>query len=112
MSRAQLRGRDWEGTDAPGGPGRNEGVKAFHAWLIREQDLGNLHRQEAVSMVPPLLLDVRRHHTVLDMCASPGSKAQQLVEMLEAADADAEGGGWRRWRRLAEAAPLAAALAA
>ena len=34
-------------------------------------------------MVPPLLLDVQPGQTVLDMCASPGSKTQQLLEMLE-----------------------------
>ena len=82
VSRAQLRGKDWQGADAPGGAGRSDAVKAFHAWLMREQDLGNIHRQEAVSMVPPLLLDVQPGMAVLDTCASPGSKAQQLIEML------------------------------
>ena len=33
-------------------------------------------------MIPPLLLDVRPHHLVLDTCASPGSKTAQLLEML------------------------------
>ena len=49
VSRAQLRGKDWEGADAPGAAGRSDAVKAFHAWLMREQDLGNVHRQEAVA---------------------------------------------------------------
>ena len=31
-------------------------------------------------MVPPRVLDVRPGHRVLDMCASPGSKTQQLIE--------------------------------
>lgn len=35
-------------------------------------------------MIPPLLLDVRSHHKVLDMCAAPGSKTAQLVEALHA----------------------------
>ena len=54
----------------------------FHAWLINETDLGTISRQEEVSMVPPLLLDVRPGHVVLDMCAAPGSKTQQLIEAL------------------------------
>ena len=43
---------------------------------------GNISRQEAVSMIPPLVLDVQSHHRVLDMCAAPGSKTVQLLEML------------------------------
>lgn len=33
-------------------------------------------------MIPPLLLDVKPGHVVLDLCAAPGSKAGQLLEML------------------------------
>ena len=44
--------------------------------------MGNISRQEAVSMIPPLLMDVRPGMTVLDMCAAPGSKAAQLIEMV------------------------------
>ena len=54
----------------------------FHKFLVAETEVGNISRQEAVSMVPPLLLDVQSHHNVLDMCASPGSKSSQIVEML------------------------------
>ena len=35
-------------------------------------------------MMPPILLDVKSHHAVLDMCAAPGSKTAQLLEMIEA----------------------------
>ena len=49
-------------------------------WLI----LGNISRQESVSMIPPLVLDVKPHHKVLDMCAAPGSKTAQLIEALHA----------------------------
>lgn len=41
-------------------------------------------RQEAVSMIPPLLLNVQPEHFVLDMCASPGSKTAQMLEALHA----------------------------
>ena len=33
-------------------------------------------------MIPPLLMDVRPGMTVLDLCAAPGSKAAQLIEMI------------------------------
>ncbi|KAG8512397.1 tRNA (cytosine(34)-C(5))-methyltransferase [Galemys pyrenaicus] len=45
---------------------------------------GNISRQEAVSMIPPLLLNAHPHHKILDMCAAPGSKTTQLIEMLHA----------------------------
>lgn len=81
VSRARLRGKDYGGADEAG-DARTDAVKHFHAWLIRETEIGRVHRQEAVSMVPPLLLDVQPGHTVLDMCASPGSKTQQILELL------------------------------
>ncbi|CAI5463911.1 unnamed protein product [Closterium sp. Yama58-4] len=51
-------------------------------FVKRENEIGAITRQEAVSMIPPLLLDVQPHHNVLDMCAAPGSKTFQLLEML------------------------------
>ncbi|EPY72927.1 tRNA (cytosine(34)-C(5))-methyltransferase [Camelus ferus] len=35
-------------------------------------------------MIPPLLLNAHPHHKILDMCAAPGSKTAQLIEMLHA----------------------------
>lgn len=35
-------------------------------------------------MIPPLLLQVKPGHSVLDMCAAPGSKTAQIIEMLHA----------------------------
>lgn len=58
--------------------------KEFQAFLVAETTIGNISRQEAVSMIPPLLLDIQPHHVVLDMCAAPGSKTAQLIEMLHA----------------------------
>lgn len=57
-------------------------------FLVLETTVGNISRQEAVSMIPPLLMDVQPHHAVLDMCAAPGSKTAQLVEALHNKDAE------------------------
>jgi 16S rRNA C967 or C1407 C5-methylase (RsmB/RsmF family) len=56
----------------------------FQSFLVHETEAGNISRQEAVSMIPPLLMDVQPHHYVLDMCAAPGSKSAQLLEALHA----------------------------
>ncbi|KAM0810740.1 putative SAM-dependent MTase RsmB/NOP-type domain-containing protein [Seiridium cardinale] len=55
---------------------------AFQKFLVSETSVGNISRQEIVSMIPPLLMDVKPGHTVLDLCAAPGSKSAQLVEMI------------------------------
>lgn len=54
----------------------------FQKFLVSETSVGNISRQEVVSMIPPLLLDVKPSHVVLDLCAAPGSKAGQLLEMI------------------------------
>lgn len=54
----------------------------FQRFLVTETEVGSISRQEAVSMIPPLFLDVRPEHLVLDMCAAPGSKTAQLIEAL------------------------------
>jgi len=57
-------------------------LEPLHAWLIRHTDCGNITRQEAVSMVPPLALDVQPHNKCLDLCAAPGSKTSQMLEII------------------------------
>ncbi|KPA80677.1 hypothetical protein ABB37_04857 [Leptomonas pyrrhocoris] len=47
---------------------------------------GYLTRQESVSMLPPLALQVEPGMTVLDMCAAPGSKTSQMLESLLSGD--------------------------
>ncbi|XP_004502409.1 uncharacterized protein [Cicer arietinum] len=61
---------------------KNQALRRFHEFLKVENEIGNITRQEAVSMVPPLFLDVHSNHIVLDMCAAPGSKTFQLLEIL------------------------------
>lgn len=61
-------------------------LESFHNFLITETESGHVTRQEAVSMIPPLLLDIQPHHKVLDLCAAPGSKTAQLIERLHSGD--------------------------
>lgn len=61
---------------------KNEVFAGFQKFLVSETSVGNISRQEVVSMIPPLLMDVRPGMVVLDMCASPGSKTCQLIEMI------------------------------
>ncbi|KAK9053455.1 hypothetical protein SSX86_030089 [Deinandra increscens subsp. villosa] len=64
---------------------KNKSLHRFHEFLKQENEIGNITRQEAVSMIPPLFLDVHRDHFVIDMCAAPGSKTFQLLEMIHQA---------------------------
>ncbi|KAJ3121049.1 hypothetical protein HK098_004057 [Nowakowskiella sp. JEL0407] len=62
---------------------KNSALTRFHQFLHAETEMGNISRQEAVSMIPCLFLDVEPHHAVLDMCAAPGSKTAQLIEAVQ-----------------------------
>lgn len=33
-------------------------------------------------MMPPILCDIQAHHSVFDMCAAPGSKTSQALELI------------------------------
>ena len=68
---------------------------SFQKFLVAESDVGNISRQEVVSMIPPLVMDLKPGMTVLDLCAAPGSKSAQLIEMVH-------GGEEERTREVAE----------
>lgn len=51
--------------------------------LISLHETGRLTRQEAVSMIPVMVLDPKGGEAVLDMCASPGSKTSQIAEFMD-----------------------------
>eukprot|EP00796_Vickermania_ingenoplastis_P002339 gene2339-1470_t len=61
---------------------RNEAFRTIKKVIAALNEAGYLTRQETVSMLPPLLLDVKPGHRVLDMCAAPGSKTSQILEKL------------------------------
>jgi NOL1/NOP2/sun family putative RNA methylase len=50
---------------------------------LEEHVLGYIYVQEAASMIPPVVLDAKPGETILDMCASPGSKTTQIAAMME-----------------------------
>jgi 16S rRNA C967 or C1407 C5-methylase (RsmB/RsmF family) len=63
---------------------KNKGLKDLHQLIDSSKDAGLLTRQELVSMMPPLLSDIQAHHSVFDMCAAPGSKTSQCIELIMA----------------------------
>ena len=48
-----------------------------------EHSLGYFYMQEAASMIPPLVLDVKEDDLVLDVSAAPGSKTTQMGVMMK-----------------------------
>ena len=62
---------------------RSEALAPLYKLLCREVSLGNVVRQELASMIPVLLLDVQHDHTVLDVCAAPGSKTEQILAAMQ-----------------------------
>jgi tRNA (cytosine34-C5)-methyltransferase len=63
---------------------RNVEFKVQKRLITALSEGGFLTRQEAVSMIPPLVLDVQPGDVVLDLCAAPGSKTSQMLENIVA----------------------------
>lgn len=61
---------------------KQENIKEFHSFLQKANDSGLITRQELVSMIPPLILQPERNDKIIDMCAAPGSKTAQLIELM------------------------------
>lgn len=59
---------------------RDNVLAPFHKFLVKMNDIGAINRQEAVSMIPPLMLAVEPGQSVIDLCAAPGSKTAQILE--------------------------------
>ena len=60
----------------------NKSLGTFHEWLKVQTAAGFVTRQETVSMIPPVVLAPKPTDIVLDMCAAPGSKTSQLLEII------------------------------
>ncbi|KAL6066432.1 tRNA (cytosine(34)-C(5))-methyltransferase [Balamuthia mandrillaris] len=67
---------------------KRSSFKEMHQFLRNQSEQGNISWQEAVSMIPTLLLDVKENASVLDMCASPGSKTKQILELVTRNDSN------------------------
>ncbi|MCS7122315.1 MAG: NOL1/NOP2/sun family putative RNA methylase [Archaeoglobaceae archaeon] len=50
---------------------------------IPEHSLGIIFSQEAASMIPPTLMDLKPGIKVLDIAAAPGAKATQIAQYME-----------------------------
>ncbi|KAL8273661.1 hypothetical protein Esti_002483 [Eimeria stiedai] len=62
---------------------KQENFKEVRGRIINEDYRGVLTRQEAVSLLPCLFLDLHPNHLVLDMCSSPGCKTSEMLDMLQ-----------------------------
>lgn len=69
---------------------KNSNLSTFRNWLHMHTEVGDVTRQEFVSMLPPLFLNTESNHKVIDMCAAPGSKTIQILEKLNSSN-DEEG---------------------
>ena len=61
---------------------KNDLLKNFHKFIQFGVDGGVISRQEAVSMIPPMLMQTKSSDKILDMCAAPGSKTAQFLETV------------------------------
>ena len=43
---------------------------------------GKIYIQNLSSMIPPLVMDIKKGDTILDLCAAPGSKTSQIATFL------------------------------
>ncbi|MCS7144131.1 MAG: NOL1/NOP2/sun family putative RNA methylase [Archaeoglobaceae archaeon] len=57
-------------------------VKTEDLATIPEHQLGVVFSQSAVSMIPPLLMELEPGMVVLDLCASPGAKTTQIAQYM------------------------------
>ena len=61
---------------------KNDLLKNFHKFVQFGVDGGVISRQEAVSMIPPMLMQTSPTDKIFDMCAAPGSKTAQFLETV------------------------------
>ncbi|KAH0794690.1 NOL1/NOP2/sun family protein [Histomonas meleagridis] len=61
---------------------KDDDLQPFREWLSKNSQFGYIARQELVSMIPPFFLDLKNDSSVLDCCASPGSKTSQIINII------------------------------
>ena len=72
----------WQVNVSRAGFSKCQVLEPLYHLIGREASIGNLSRQECASMLPALALQVKPSHQVLDMCSSPGSKTEQVLELM------------------------------
>jgi len=65
-----------------------DGALQVHKLVIAENEAGAITRQEAVSMIPPLLLDVQPHHRVSQKCLTIEMESAPLHNGIALHDSD------------------------
>ena len=50
---------------------------------LLEHQLGYIYVQESMSMIPPIVMEIKENQKILDMCASPGSKTTQIAQYMK-----------------------------
>jgi hypothetical protein len=85
--RASTQATGHESSEEDGNVDGNDNAEekdALGSFLEEQQNRGGLARQEFVSMLPPWILlgDSAESYDVLDLCASPGSKSTQMLNMM------------------------------
>lgn len=58
-------------------------VKQSQITKLNCYNTGSIYLQNLSSMLPPLLLDLERGQTILDMCAAPGGKTTEIASIIE-----------------------------
>lgn len=61
---------------------KNSDYSKFHKFIQLSVDCGLISRQEAVSMIPPMIMQCKSTDKIFDMCAAPGSKTAQFLEVI------------------------------
>ena len=56
--------------------------KELYDFTRSQKVAGNLYFQESVSMLPVLILGIRAHHCIADLCAAPGSKTTLCLDVM------------------------------
>eukprot|EP00397_Hematodinium_sp_SG-2012_P014093 GEMP01014323.1.p1 GENE.GEMP01014323.1~~GEMP01014323.1.p1 ORF type:complete len:734 (+),score=185.53 GEMP01014323.1:245-2203(+) len=77
----------WNGIDRRAVKKKAE-YKELKQWFTAREKHGAISRQETVSMIPALFLDIQSHHLVMDLCAAPGSKTCQMIESMHRMDSN------------------------
>jgi 16S rRNA (cytosine1407-C5)-methyltransferase len=82
----EAKKRNWVLTKTPWDPSSFFIERESHSTPLGKTDLhlaGYFYIQEASSLLPPLLLEVKKHETVLDFSSAPGSKTTQMASLME-----------------------------